>query len=216
MYYTLSFNMDKIDETIGTNSYPIYAEVSNVKEIRYEDMNQGSFRNVFLHMKGKKLENWPIIDFYYTSNVSTLENEYLNNVNGWLIVHQVVRDAFEKNQIMGIQFLPVRVVDITSHNVNNNYYAMNLLNWIDPIDMRKSKYKYNEKYDVYTFFPHATYLIEEKCQKYDIFRCIKSHASIYISDKIKKIFDDNNWDWFLLRKQKMVKAKEKGAIDLER
>ena len=33
MYYKLTFNHDLIDESIDNGTYPIYAEVSNLKEM---------------------------------------------------------------------------------------------------------------------------------------------------------------------------------------
>ena len=35
---------------------------------------------------------------------------------------------------------------------------MYIANFIDAFDMEKSKYKYNEKYDFYTFMPMETFL----------------------------------------------------------
>lgn len=79
---------------------------------------------------------------------------------------------------------------------------MYIENFIDAFDMDRSKYKYNPKYDFYTFLPDETYLNEEKCSKYDIFRCSKSVASIYISERIRQIIMENNWVGFSFYEQK--------------
>ncbi|MEF9920500.1 MAG: hypothetical protein RR741_05220 [Erysipelotrichaceae bacterium] len=208
--------MDKIDKVLNTDQYPIYAGVSNLEEIKYRDIKQGWFVHVLTEMKGEEIKDWPLVDFYYASDVSIVESENLLNIDDWPIIHASVMEEFKKKHIEGIQYLPIRLVDTVTHKVNHNYYVMNILNWIDPIDMKKSEYEYDEEYNFYSFLPPKTYFLEEKCKEYDIFKCTKMPIGIYVSDKIKKIFDDNNWDWFLLRKQKMVKAKEKGAIDLER
>ena len=142
MYYKLTFNHDLIDESIDNGTYPIYAEVSNLKEIEYPGIKQGFFRNIFFETNGREITNWPVVDFYYSSKVSTLENEYLSNVNNWLIVHKKVKKEFEKQKIQGIQYLPVRVVDVLTHSVSHNYYAVNILNWIDGIDMEASEWEY--------------------------------------------------------------------------
>ncbi len=39
------------------------------------------------------------------------------------------------------------------------------------------------------------------CVAYDIFRCSKSVASIYVSEKIKKMIEDNQWTGFKLYEQ---------------
>lgn len=177
--------MDKNDEVLNTNQYPIYAGASNLKEIKYNNIKQGYFMYVFNKGKSEIIKDWPLVDFYYASDVSDLENEYLSNIDDWPIIHRSVMEEFKKNKIEGIQYLP--------------------------IDMKKSEYIHDEEDGIYTFFPHATYFIQEKCKEYDIFKCTKIPVGIYVSDKIKKIFDDNKWDWFLLRKQKMIK--EKNTID---
>ena len=198
MYYKLTFNHDLIDESIDNGTYPIYAEVSNLKEIEYPGIKQGFFRNIFFETNGREITNWPVVDFYYSSKVSTLENEYLSNVNNWLIVHKKVKKEFEKQKIQGIQYLPVRVVDVLTHSVSHNYYAVNILNWIDGIDMEASEWEYEEEDDAYFFEPKGMVLDEQKCEGYDIFRCTKDNICIFVSEKIKKIFEKNNWQWFSL------------------
>lgn len=198
MYYKLTFNHDLIDESIDNGTYPIYAEVSNLKEIEYPGIKQGFFRNIFFETNGREITNWPVVDFYYSSKVSTLENEYLSNVNNWLIVHKKVKIEFEKQKIQGIQYLPVRVVDVLTHSVSHNYYAVNILNWIDGIDMEASEWEYEEEDDAYFFEPKGMVLDEQKCEGYDIFRCTKDTICIFVSEKIKKIFEKNNWQWFSL------------------
>ena len=198
MYYKLTFNHDLIDESIDNGTYPIYAEVSNLKEIEYPGIKQGFFRNIFFETNGREITNWPVVDFYYSSKVSTLENEYLSNVNNWLIVHKKVKKEFEKQKIQGIQYLPVRVVDVLTHSVSHNYYAVNILNWIDGIDMEASEWEYEEEDEAYFFEPKGMVLDEQKCEGYDIFRCTKDTICIFVSEKIKKIFEKNNWQWFSL------------------
>ena len=198
MYYKLTFNHDLIDESIDNGTYPIYAEVSNLKEIEYPGIKQGFFRNIFFETNGREITNWPVVDFYYSSKVSTLENEYLSNVNNWLIVHKKVKKEFEKQKIQGIQYLPVRVVDVLTHSVSHNYYAVNILNWIDGIDMEASEWEYEEEDDAYFFEPKGMVLDEQQCEGSDIFRCTKDTICIFVSEKIKKIFEKNNWQWFSL------------------
>ena len=97
-----------------------------------------------------------------------------------------------------MQYLPVRVVDVLTHSVSHNYYAVNILNWIDGIDMEASEWEYEEEDDAYFFEPKGMVLDEQKCEGYDIFRCTKDTICIFVSEKIKKIFEKNNWQWFSL------------------
>lgn len=199
MYYKLSFDMDRIDKSIDDGTNTIYAETTNIDEIEYDDVKKGFFDNIIL--KPSPITNWPNVEFYYSSKVSDVESDYLLNVKRWPIVHIRVMEEFEKRGIRGIQYYPIKVVDVVTKKVNTNYVLMYIENFIDAFDMEKSKYKYNEKYDFYTFMPKETYLNSSVCSEYDIFRCSKSVASIYVSETIKKIIEVNQWVGFTFYEQ---------------
>lgn len=199
MFYKLSFDMDRVDESIKDGINTIYAEATNMDEIVYEDIKKGFFDNIVL--SSHVIKNWPNVEFYYSSIVSNLESDYLLNVKRWPIVHIRVMEEFNKQGIEGIQFYPIKLIDIVTQQTNNNYVLMYITNFIDAFDMNKSKYKYNEKYDFYTFFPKDTYLDKNICSKYDIFRCSKSVATIYVSNKIKQIVEKNHWVGFTFYEQ---------------
>lgn len=202
MYYKLSFDMDKIDKSIDDGTNTIYAETTNMDEIEYENVKKGFFDNIIL--KPSSITNWPNVEFYYSSKVSDVESDYLLNVKRWPIVHIRVMEEFNKNGIKGIQYYPIKVIDVVTKKVNTNYVLMYIENFIDAFDMEKSKYKYNEKYDFYTFMPKETYLKSSVCSEYDIFRCSKSVASIYVSETIKKIIEVNQWVGFTFYEQQSI------------
>lgn len=199
MFYKLSFDMDRVDESIEGETNTIYAEATNMDEIEYEDVKKGFFDNIIL--APRSINNWPNVEFYYSSKVSNLEGEYLLNVKRWPIVHVKVMEEFNKKGIKGLQYFPVKLIDVVTQKVNTNYVLMYVVNFIDAFDMEKSKYKYNEKYDFYTFIPKETYLNKSVCLEHDIFRCSKSVASIYVSEQIKKIVEDNHWIGFAFYEQ---------------
>lgn len=199
MFYKLSFDMDRIDESIEDETNTIYAEATNMDEIEYEDVKKGFFDNIIL--APRSINNWPNVEFYYSSKVSNLEGEYLLNVKRWPIVHVKVMEEFNIKGIKGLQYFPVKLIDVVTQKVNTNYVLMYVVNFIDAFDMEKSKYKYNEKYDFYTFIPKETYLNKSVCLEHDIFRCSKSVASIYVSEQIKKIVEDNHWIGFAFYEQ---------------
>lgn len=199
MFYKLSFDMDRVDESIEEGTNTIYAETANMDEIEYEDVKKGFFDNIIL--APRSISNWPNVEFYYSSKVSNLEGEYLLNVKRWPIVHVRVMEEFNKKGIKGLQYFPVKLIDVVTQKVNTNYVLMYVVSFIDAFDMEKSKYKYNEKYDFYTFIPKETYLNKSVCMEHDIFRCSKSVASIYVSEQIKKIVEDNHWIGFAFYEQ---------------
>ena len=199
MYYKLSFDMDRIDKSIDDGTNTIYAETTNMDEIEYENVKKGFFDNIIL--RPNAISNWPNVEFYYSSKASDVESDYLLNVKRWPIVHIRVMEEFNKNGIKGIQYYPIKVIDVVTKKVNTNYVLMYIENFIDAFDMEKSKYKYNGKYDFYTFMPKETYLKSSVCSEYDIFRCSKSVASIYVSEEIKKIVEVNQWVGFAFHEQ---------------
>ena len=199
MFYKLSFDMDRCGESIEDGTNTIYAEATNMDEIEYEDVKKGFFDNIIL--PPRSISNWPNVEFYYSSRVSNLEGEYLLNVKRWPIVHVRVMEEFNKKGIQGLQYLPVKLIDVVTQKVNSNYVLMYIVNFLDAFDMEKSKYKYNEKYNFYTFMPKETYLNKRVCLGHDIFRCSRSVASIYVSEQIKKIVEDNHWLGFTFYEQ---------------
>lgn len=204
MFYKLTFDMDKIDSSIEKGTNTIYAETTNIDEIEYPSINKGFFDNVILSNQKIDELSWPKVEFYYSSKVSNLEDEYLLNVKRWPIIHKKVQKEFEKLSIEGVQFLPIKLIDVVTNEVNDNYVVMNILNFIEAYDLNKSKYKYNDKYDYYTFLPHETYLDKTVCNQYDIFRCSKSVSAIYVSEKLKMLIEDNKWEGFEFHKQRIA------------
>lgn len=199
MFYKLSFDMDRVDESIKGGTNTIYAETTNIDEIEYEDVKKGFFDNIIL--TPRSINNWPNVEFYYSSKASKLESDYLLNVKRWPIVHIRVMEEFNKKGIRGVQYFPIKLIDVVTQKVNTNYVLLYIVNFIDAFDMEKSKYKYNEKYDFYTFMPKETFLNQSICLGYDIFRCSKSVAAIYVSEQIKKIAEDNQWIGFTFYEQ---------------
>lgn len=199
MFYKLAFDMDKIDDSIKDGTNTIYAETTNLDEIVYLDIKKGYFDNIILSQHN--IVDWPNVEFYYSSKVSSLESDYLLNVKRWPIIHVRVMEKFVEMDIKGLSYFPIKLVDVVTNNINNNYVLMYIDNFIDAFDMERSKYKYNEKYNLYTFIPQETYLNKEVCSQYDIFRCSKSVAAIYVSQKIKETVEKNNWTGFDFYKQ---------------
>ncbi|ROR31753.1 hypothetical protein EDD66_101371 [Mobilisporobacter senegalensis] len=200
MFYKLVFDMDRIDESIKEGINTIYAETSNIDEIEYKGIKKGFFDNIIL--SEWDINDWPDVEFYYSSKASELESEYLLNAKSWPIIHKKVMQKFNEEGIKGVEYYPIKLVDVVNKNINNSYVLMYVKNFIDGYDMQKSQYRFNEKYNFYTFIPHEIYLDEKKCSNYDIFRCTKNVAALYVSEKIKRIIEENEWIGFAFYKQK--------------
>lgn len=199
MFFQLAFDMERIDEAIKNGTNTIYAQDSNLKEIQYDGIKKGFFRNIVF--SNKTIHSWPEVLFYYSSNASNLESEYLLNIVQWPIVHKRVMETFENLGISGIEYYPIKLIDVVTKHTNENYMMMYITNYIDAYDMDKTSYKYNEKYDSYSFNPKQIYLNTQVCEKYDIFRCKKHPSIIYVSQRIKDIIETNKWIGFTFYQQ---------------
>lgn len=191
--------MDRIDEAIKEGTNTIWAEATNMGEIVYEDVKKGFFHNIIF--SPRIIHDWPNVEFYYSSKASNLESDYLLNIKRWPIIHVRVMEEFIKREIKGVQYFPIKLIDIVTQEVNDHYVLMYIESFINAFDMEKSKYSYNEEYNFYTFIPKETYMNESVCSKYDIFRCSKSVAGIYVSEKIRQIVNENQWIGFCFYKQ---------------
>ena len=174
MFYELLDNDDLLDEPAGGVKRPIYAAESNLDDVEYKDVKKGYFSHLIAD--GKKLENLPELKFYYSSKVSGLKNEYLINHAQWPIVHEKVMEEFKNLELSHIQYIPITLVDIDTNQENHEYYAMNILDCIEAIDLEKSKYDYDEEFNVYWFMPRSIYLNPSACSGHDIFRATKHSA----------------------------------------
>lgn len=193
-FYKLVFDMDGLDASIAEGKNPIYAEATNMNEIVHADVKKGFFDNYIY--APRSIRDWPEVEFYYSSKASARESDYLMNIKRWPLIHRRVMEAFMEAGIEGLQYFPVRLIDVVTQECNSNYVVMYIENFIDAYDMERSKYRYNEKYDFYTFMPMETYLNQSVCAAYDIFRCSKNPPPIYVSEKIKALAEVQGWTGF--------------------
>lgn len=199
MFYKMTYDMDSIDELLKIGKSFMYAEQSNLDEIEYPGIKKGWFNTIMI--KQLEISNWPNVEFYYSSKASNVESDYLLNVNVWPIVHKRVKDVLEAESIKGIKFFPVSLIDVVTGHINRNYYFMYIENFIDAFDMERSEYQYIEKYDVYAFIPMRIYLNQKVCQGYDIFRCSKRPAGIYVSERFRNILTAHAFTCFYFAEQ---------------
>lgn len=193
-YYKLTYDMDSVDELVEKGENYIYAESDNLDDLEYNEIKKGRFHTIV--QKKIIFDYWPNVVFYYSSKASNKKSDFLLNACNWPIIHNRVKIELEKNNINGIKYYPITLADVVEGIIIKEYYLMYITNFIDAYDLNKSEYKYNDKYDSYTFVPMKTYLNLEVCENNDIFRCIKSPARIFVSDRFRNIIIDNNFNGF--------------------
>ncbi len=199
MFYKLTFDMDKDSQAIKNGTNTIYAQKSNLKEIEYPGFKRGFFSNIIF--SDRNIEKWPEVIFYYSSKASDLESDYLINIARWPIIHIRVMKKLQEAGIEGIIYLPIKLCDVVTDLISDNYVVMYITNFIDGYDLRKSDYDYLGKYDYYTFLPGKTFLNYEVCNGYDIFRCTKNKPVVYVSQKFKNVINANDFTGFMFYEQ---------------
>lgn len=200
MYYKMRYDMDSIDDLLEKGESYIYAEQDNLSEVEFEGIKKGFFNTVIL--KKLSFQHWPNVQFYYSSKAATKESDLLLNASRWPLIHNRVQKAFKDAKVEGVSYYPIELIDVVTGETNNHYSLLYVGNFIDAIDMIRSKYVYNEKYNMYTFVPNKSFLELSKCMQYDIFRCDKSPSSIFVSDKIVDIINRNGFTGFIFVPQK--------------
>ena len=194
MYYRLSFNLDDYEKLRKNNAMFINAKKSNMNILEFPNIKKGFFDKI-IYQREITID-WPKIIFYYNSDESSKESDFLFNIKFWPIIHKRVIEKIQETNFKGLAFYPIELVDEITNNINSNYYLMYTQNFIDAYDMQKSKYYYNEEYDFYTFIPRQCFLNQEVCSGYDVFRCEKSPATLFVSDEFKQMITENNFTNF--------------------
>ena len=136
MIYKLLFDADSEENRINKGTRTIFIDHTNTRDIEYPGIKKEFFDTIIF--SENIIKDWPNVNLYYDSKVSDKEIDYLYNVISWPIIHERVKTVFELKNIEGITYYPVKLIDITSGKVNQNYYLMYINNFIDGYDMDKS------------------------------------------------------------------------------
>lgn len=177
-YYKLRYDMDKYEN----NGIMLFCNTNEIKD-RY------------IVKDGKLIDNWDKkIKFYFKSNNKDIITDYMDNIITWPIISEKCKNILCKFKIDGIQYLSVDIEDENHKCDLQNYYIMNIFNLIEAINLEKSNYV---QYDIRDFKLFLFYTLDrKKIQEYDIFRPKEKKMDIVVSEKVKKIIEDNELTGF--------------------
>lgn len=192
MIYRLVNDEIAYNNSLDTGRPFIYSSGSNIDDLRVHSI--GYFKNVIYH--NDYVGEWPYIELYYDSGKGSATEDYLLNTLGWPIVHNRAREVFEQHGIKDIKYVKVQLRDTLSGSLCNDYSLLFVNSIIEAYDMEKSKYKYIPKYNVYSFNPMEIVFNKGACSKYDIFRCSKNVAVIYVSERFRELVISNGLTGF--------------------
>lgn len=139
---------------------------------------------------GKKIENWNdrnVAFFERDGEKSNLSEDYLGTTLPCPVISRKFKELLERERIENIQFFPIRI-----ENFNNpsdifeaEYFIVNILDVVvGAIDKKKSIS------DWIGWFLKKT-LIEKKISGHDWFRLFEDPFQDIISERIKRLFEDN-------------------------
>ena len=171
--------MDLVDKVIEKKKCYIYGDGNNINDIEYENYPKGRFHTI-IHSDSLEM---------------TEESDYLGNIDSWPIFRKNVVKILKK-EYPNLEFYPVKLIDVATGSINTNYFVLHVLCVIDAFDMKNSKYRYNEKYDVYFFEPKGERIDSLKCQGVDVFRASKNFTVIYVSEKFRQMVMKHKWTGF--------------------
>lgn len=184
-YFTLQYDMKKYAKK-GIMAY--HSELNGI--------------GMYEVTKGNIVENWDDkIAFYYTEAEGNSDTDYICNDLGWFIVSDKFKNAMEAMKIVGIQYLPLNLINKDNDKRLGDYYVANICNLIEAINMEKSEH-IELGQGKYIFVSYA--INEEKIRGLDIYRLKESNIPIFLSEKLKKIIKDYKLTGFSYTKIKVV------------
>lgn len=154
----------------------------------------------YILSSGTYIKDWKAFKLEYDSTEGEVMSDYAANIYGWLMVSNIFYELLSKEPLKAnLQFLPVELVDITSGSTNDTYKVVNILDVIDALDLEHSKY------DVFRLEGEKIIVVEKYALKenvvknYDIFRLKNDTIPIFVSERIKKIIEENSLKGFVFR-----------------
>ena len=151
----------------------------------------------YITSNGSYIGEWKVPVFQYNSAEGEVMSDYIANVYRWLIVSDTFSKYINETTIKShIQYLPVKIVDTFSNEENNSYKVANLLDLVDALDLEHSIYDVFELDDEKIISVEKYALKAIEVQDFDIFRLKGDTIPIFVSEKIKKIVEENELSGF--------------------
>ena len=147
----------------------------------------------YMFCKGKVVEEWKPVQFVCDMKKGDVATENLGNSNGWEIFAEKALKQFGDIIEGDIQLLPVKVVDKETEQEVEKYFIMNVLPFLDALDLENSVYEYfdiegrREKW--LSVIKYG--LKEKKLGEHNIFRLRESPMALFVSEKFKNIAENN-------------------------
>lgn len=178
-YYKMIYDYEKDDNYINCS-------IGNIVDMSEYVTSNGSY-----------IEEWKVPVFQYNSTEGDVMSDYIANVYRWLIVSDTFSKYINETTVKShIQYLPVKILDTFGNEENKSYKVANLLDLVDALDLEHSTYDVFELEDEKIISVEKYALKATEVQEFDIFRLKGDTIPIFVSEKVKKIIEENTLSGF--------------------
>ena len=156
-------------------------------------------------LEGELIKNWDReIKFEYNVEEGKIFTDYLANDNGWLIVSKNFFDLMEETVGETIQYLDINITNSITKEEYKNYKVANVTTLLDALDLENSIYDFFELDDEKILSVEKYALKKEEISNYDIFKLEGETIPIFVSERFKKIVEENSLVGFKFLEVKVV------------
>ena len=179
--------------------YRLCYDFNKASKKHYVCCNQTNMNGMDEHclIYGNVLKDiWNTPTFYYNPDEFSVWSDYLFNTFHWPIVSDIFVQKTSDFLKKSIEVLNVNIINIQTNDINCTYKAINIVNIIDAIDYENSLYSkvLLDEEEILLVRKHV--LQKKVVDGYDIFRLKNDAIPIFISEKLKKVIENNKLTGF--------------------
>ena len=185
--------------------YKLVMDVNGENDVicHYVD-DLGLDQNLFI--VGKFYEGWDgRFEFYYDKNEGYVLTDYIANDKGWFVVSKKLKDILQCMDT-DIQFLPVKIIEKTTGQSLSGYYIANITRVVDALCLEASDYFETSIANIGIIYTVSKYgIYAARTANSDVFKLSnRQEIPIFVSDKFKKVIEEENITGICLREVNVV------------
>lgn len=178
-YYKIMFD----DENCKKKDIICFSEENYQEKYRVKqyDLNKGTYLNSWNNN----------FRFYYNSKQGYIPTDLLGNNLGWLIISQKFQLILKNIGIQNVQYLPIRIVNISTNEILEGFSVINVVCLTDAINLANSLYTEIEVSGIKVLSAIKYALNEKKLNGLHIVRLQNSRFATFISETVKNELERN-------------------------
>ena len=141
--------------------------------------------------EGTVIDDWVPVTFECNPRNGSVVTEMLGNSYGWPIMSRRAIELLDGAIRNEVQLLPVKVINKDTKEEIENYYVLNVLPFLDALDLEHSLHTYFTCGDIKVLSVMKYALRKEGVENHNIFRLKESPMSIFVSEHFKRIAEEN-------------------------